>query len=195
MWPVLLAGCFNLQGDRIHCCPRSRSLSVPHTCCHWEQSQGRTCNLPHTRPRNQKARLHQGTSLGMSSRTSCRSCWVGRPGLHMATEVEQGVGWREREREKRRGKTGVPWLIIGVALLCITAVLLSLCLSKDNWAFLLLIKKHFTLTRGTEHLFSQPQSHSFKSLLQLTTEFWRPPLIDFSSSLLASICVGLKLVA
>lgn len=107
IWWILLVGCFNLQGDRIHCCPRSHSLSVPHTCRHWEQSQGRTRNPPHTRPRNQKARLHQGTSLGMSSCTKCRSCSVGRARLHIATEVKQGMEWREGERDKRRGKTCV----------------------------------------------------------------------------------------
>lgn len=44
--------------------------------------------------------------------------------------------------------------------------------------------------------FNQSKStYSSASLLQLTTKFWRPPLVDFSSSSQTSICVGLKLVA
>lgn len=99
----------------------------------------------------------------------------------------------EGGRNTRRRLTSSQCVIL-LAVIKYTAAVLLLGLSKDKLAEFLLIKMHFNLARGTHHPLRTNKCILFQVSSKLTTEFWRPPLVNFSSSLLASSCVGLKLV-
>lgn len=88
----------HLQDDRIHWCPRSHSLSVPHTCCHWGWSPGCTHIPPHRRPHSQAVQQHPDMSLDTNSHTKSKSCWEDRTGLHGETEAKQTKGGQEGKK-------------------------------------------------------------------------------------------------
>lgn len=109
MWLTTLEGFSHLQGDRIHCCPHSHSLSVPHTCRRWGWSPGYTHNPPHRRPHSQVVRQHPDTSLDTNSHTKSKSCWEDRTGLHGETEAKQTKGGQEGKKNglKKGSRRGV----------------------------------------------------------------------------------------
>lgn len=121
MWLKSLWGLSHLQGDRIHWCPHSHSLSGPHTCRCWGWSLDYTHNPPHTHPDSRAVQPHPDTSLDTNSHTESRSCWEDRPGLHRGTEGWMnglGRGGRKEGRvetriNKRRSRTWMKRRMLG----------------------------------------------------------------------------------